>query len=710
MPQPKSTTTSARHPQYGTQRHKNPLRRCVREQQVALNVFRPVKQIIVTVSNGSTDSLNYLYHYQRAGTPKTTAYKSVQMLKLAEKFGWRYLSYDEVLVDIYGTTLFSDGGFLNRGRPSNEFFALAYDSWKKGDFVFCDMCGKRGPSHQVCESCGQVQCANKCPQCREHACACNCQKCVTCNKLIGYEVSKCYCSAGRRTSLNVGSCPNCTNCCPIRCQACGYANEERLKALRPITELDTLCVCFTCEVCKNPRASSHVCGCGCAYMNDHKNICYTCCTHFLCAQCRRCRQSDACKCVSGSTNPPRVYDLEGENAVTPMGVYEIPRTFWKKRNEPLVFWESARNEFTINPSKRFASAEIETERMWDLSAVTAACEKWKTTIVSDGSVSGYEINTAPANGDKLVRLITDITTALKEDQVSIASNCGLHVHLDARTFGYMDIRRLVATYAAVEKALFLMVEPSRYNGHYSTVCGEIYANRFLKGTKLEKPVRGQSNPAKLAVIDSVYNIDSQGNRPILQGNKKIVNTKISRYKKSTTIHRAGNRLYALNLHSWFHRGTVEFRMHHATTNGEKILMWMRVLAEIVDFAEKSGESALLNTVRYRAYDGRTGIELLGSDPRDYVSVDVYGYVGLCNDLTCTDCQQFRGIRRRTSPGIHPTFRKGFTSAVPYATALKGITVLKRILSDTAFQYYIKRVRALLFKAPALSDTTNTETV
>ena len=48
----------------------------------------------------------------------------------------------------------------------------------------------------------------------------------------------------------------------------------------------------------------------------------------------------------------------------------------------------------------------------------------------------------------------------------------------------------------------------------------------------------------------------------------------------------------MNLHSWFYRGTVEFRLAAGTTNATKIVNWAILCASLLDWAEKHTDEEL----------------------------------------------------------------------------------------------------------------------
>lgn len=181
-------------------------------------------------------------------------------------------------------------------------------------------------------------------------------------------------------------------------------------------------------------------------------------------------------------------------------------------------------------------------------------------IVHDGSIQGrhtFEINTAPASGDKFVKQINEICEALNTDKAKVNKSCGLHVHVDARDFNFYDVRKLVFLYEKLEDALYGIVAPSRRQSTYCQPCGP----KFVKN--LEQNIVPKDNEKTL--IKNVYG--SEENIAYLKRNK---------------YHSA--RYAALNVHSWVYRGSIECRMHQGTVNAKKIIAWGMLWAAILDYA------------------------------------------------------------------------------------------------------------------------------
>jgi hypothetical protein len=226
-----------------------------------------------------------------------------------------------------------------------------------------------------------------------------------------------------------------------------------------------------------------------------------------------------------------------------------------------------RPDNTRNLSKRYLAMEIEVAAM-DTDYVSRVVRRWKGAIVEDGSLpdTGFEINTAPANGDAFLMQIEEICAALDKGDASVNKDCGLHVHVDARDLDHYQIRRLIRLYAKVEDALYDMASPSRRTSQYCKPCGVKYKQA------IESKVVHRSLTRLRPLLDGAVYGENHGN--------------LEQRKRNKYDHARYN---ALNLHSWFYRGTIECRIFNGTVNAEKIKNWGMLWARIVDYAATASD-------------------------------------------------------------------------------------------------------------------------
>ncbi len=335
------------------------------------------------------------------------------------------------------------------------------------------------------------------------------------------------------------------DCECVLCSSCSAVAEDPLCSR--CNECDDCCECSHCESCSVP----------CESVCDRCDRCERCCECGHCECCGEAVLSTCCDC----DRCPECCNCSNED--------DEDESVVRRRDGRNVFHTSQRNQFKVNSSRRFLACELEFSDAADGDAIYDAVSNWQGAIVSDGSLpsTGFELCTAPANGDLFVDQIGEICEALAEQHAQINTDCGFHVHVDARDFRYWDLRKLILLYAKIEDALFAIVPKSRRKNSFCEPCGMRYVNE-LTGTRA----------VKQKIIQNVYDDASPG--PAFKG------------KRSDKY--CGSRYRALNLHSWFYRGTVECRLAAGTRDREKIVPWATLWAAIVDFAYRHSESRIAN--------------------------------------------------------------------------------------------------------------------
>ena len=189
-------------------------------------------------------------------------------------------------------------------------------------------------------------------------------------------------------------------------------------------------------------------------------------------------------------------------------------------------------------------------------------------LTGDGSLNcGIELRTKPLYGLDFINDIKESCAALLSEGYTVKQTCGLHVHLDATKRTEDEIKRFIRYYMVFEPLLFAMLPPSRQDNHY---CKKLNRNftldEFDKAKHLDY---------------SLYKTENTG--------------ELNRHKRN---HYDDMRYHALNFHSYFYRGTVEFRMHNGTLSPEKIIAWVRILHNLYHLGTTADEKQLLNLETY----------------------------------------------------------------------------------------------------------------
>ncbi len=279
----------------------------------------------------------------------------------------------------------------------------------------------------------------------------------------------------------------------------------------------------------------------------------------------------------------------------------------------LEFHTDAKVNRRVNKSERFISAEIEVAGIKKKAVeVEKIVRKWKGNIVRDGSLphTGFEINTSPANGDEYIKQVTQICKTLDNAVGSVTDACGLHVHLDARDFNFHDISRLIKVYAAIEPALFNMVPASRRASRFALRCADHYEQA------LSRDALKEHKAIKEKVVVGTYG---------------EANSTTRRKRKYDTA-----RYNALNLHSWFYRGTIEYRLFNGTIDASDIINWGMIWANILDFSLESSEDDITRLMnKNKSYESLLKINSHSRRLREFIKNRYEAYAAKKSDKIIT---------------------------------------------------------------------------
>jgi hypothetical protein len=221
-------------------------------------------------------------------------------------------------------------------------------------------------------------------------------------------------------------------------------------------------------------------------------------------------------------------------------------------------------------------------------------KKWKGiryTIAHDVSVkpSGEEIVLAPTCGREFQENVYKLGTALIYSQCEVNETCGLHVHVDAKDFGWWEIRKLLIMWLGIEKEMFrYFVDnkdrikdrfclPYRESGGHP--CAFIIPNFETDLTSRSIPISTIKSMWISMFYDGKFIPHPSGKPELIQGYEEG-------YKSHKKNKYSRPRYYALNIHSWLYRGTVEFRLKEGTVNGVEIRDWALLCGWIVEMVNR----------------------------------------------------------------------------------------------------------------------------
>lgn len=365
------------------------------------------------------------------------------------------------------------------------------------------------------------------------------------------------------TSVPCGLCTKTVDAC--QCKICAECNEPQESTCACCSKCQSHCRCYICSQCRVPHTEPDC---------THCNRCQSCCQCIHCAgcnvviptnsqdactSCRRC--ANCCNCVIDmSVHEDRM------NREFPFRAGQGGRVTLVNRDPH--FWPSTAKERIRNPSGRYLSVEMEIGGVAQrgATAINEVINKWQASVVGDGSLpsGGFEINTAPASGDVFVTEITELCAALAKGRGWVNSSCGGHVHVDCRELSYKAMQRVVALYCKIEPALFQVVPASRRDNQYCRPCATTYESGLMPPSAKDPEKTGD---VRKKIIEKVYGDEAS--------------------YKAQRGHKYHNRRYnALNLHSWFYRGTIECRIAAGSVNADRIINWGILWAGIVDYAKR----------------------------------------------------------------------------------------------------------------------------
>jgi len=261
----------------------------------------------------------------------------------------------------------------------------------------------------------------------------------------------------------------------------------------------------------------------------------------------------------------------------------------------------------------------------------------------DGTLTrgGEELVVNPASGDKFLQQLTTLIGLHENYPPAVDSSCGFHVHVQSQDFTMLDLRRLIAMWCRIEPEIFgtlvlacrkrgredghhycrpMAVEENlRYEGwqftpsdvvrlmrkrmldvtEHSTSTPEERINAFLMKklyeitwvTETIKPVPIPSRDDPRFVQKSREYQEYQ-NAVYRDASTKQAFERIKAYKR-TNGGAGGCRYSAMNVHSHFFRGTIEFRLKEGTLDPAEIIFWPLFCGWFVEAATRLSDEEVL---------------------------------------------------------------------------------------------------------------------
>ena len=213
-----------------------------------------------------------------------------------------------------------------------------------------------------------------------------------------------------------------------------------------------------------------------------------------------------------------------------------------------------------------------------------AARKWK--IMRDSSITPIrnddtsepldeyrvEFVTPPLNYSD-IELLQNIIRKLRENRAKAHSSCGIHIHVDGANHTAVSLRRLVNFMTARQDLIYEALqigdrESSWCHKLNKTLLDAMKKDKYLTKEKAEEIWYSRANDGYCGGIDHQ--------------------------------HYNSTRYHGVNLHSFFTKGTVEFRLFNSTLHAGKIKAYIQFCLAVSAWAITSQEKIV-----FRSMDGYT---------------------------------------------------------------------------------------------------------
>lgn len=221
-------------------------------------------------------------------------------------------------------------------------------------------------------------------------------------------------------------------------------------------------------------------------------------------------------------------------------------------------------------ARRLVGVEVEYNQGAD-----RVCRNWLDTweggnYHTDGSC-GYEAVTPPMAGEHVEECLTELMHELREKGAGCDDRCGIHVHVDARDMRWVDMLRFLTVYSRVEPALFILGGQQRLTeNRYCKPAGELFRKAL------------QAPDVKGAILSAAVLSEGDGYIPAARAGRDRARAGVDkkdngRYKSVNIIPWIAGRAYNRP------DTTVEFRLHRGSHEGQRIVHWAWLCADIIDW-------------------------------------------------------------------------------------------------------------------------------
>ena len=178
------------------------------------------------------------------------------------------------------------------------------------------------------------------------------------------------------------------------------------------------------------------------------------------------------------------------------------------------------------------------------------------SVVDDGSLNsgGVEFVTSrPIIGDEVDTALTSLEQINKDEYNSVDESCGIHIHLNAVDFNFIEIKSLLMIMSRIQNAIYESLPEYRSDSNRYCRPINMSAKQIANIKTLPELVTKYYDLADSSINDNKYN---------------------------------EARYLGTNIHARFYMGTIEFRYHEGSINSKPIKHWIRFLNRIMDVSTK----------------------------------------------------------------------------------------------------------------------------
>ncbi len=179
-------------------------------------------------------------------------------------------------------------------------------------------------------------------------------------------------------------------------------------------------------------------------------------------------------------------------------------------------------------------------------------------------LAGVEVATYVCSGLKDLRHVSSIIKKIKEQNVEINDNCGLHVHVDVSDFDEDDLGRLILNWYYIEKIFIFSLPESRWQNKYCK-----FLNHSEKNWILPYLYCKSKNFSDVARFLKPKNDNPISETLCKRSSVNIVNF-YRDFENDTNI-----------------RKTVEFRCPEGTISCDDVKFWAILFVNFVDYIKSS---------------------------------------------------------------------------------------------------------------------------